>query len=153
MPHEFAVDGALPGFDGDRLLADVKAICETQIAFWHGARRKPPFERYVFMLNAVDDGYGGLEHRASTALIAARRDLPRLGASESNDGYASLLGLISHEYFHTWNVKRLQAERAQRASTTRARTTRSCCGSSRASRPTTTTCCCCAPAASKRRAT
>jgi predicted metalloprotease with PDZ domain len=25
-----------------------------------------------------------------------------------NDGYAGLLGLISHEYFHTWNVKRLR---------------------------------------------
>jgi predicted metalloprotease with PDZ domain len=31
------------------------------------------------MLNAVEDGYGGLEHRASTALIAKRADLPRQG--------------------------------------------------------------------------
>jgi predicted metalloprotease with PDZ domain len=60
------------------------------------------------MLNAVDDGYGGLEHRASTALIAARRDLPQKGKSETPDPYVTLLGLISHEYFHTWNVKRLK---------------------------------------------
>ena len=72
------------------------------------ASKKPPFERYVFMLNAVDDGYGGLEHRASTALIAARRDLPRRGQNGQSDGYVTLLGLISHEYFHTWNVKRLR---------------------------------------------
>ncbi len=104
--HEFVVAGAWPGFDGERLLADTRRICATQIAFWHG-KRKPPFQHYVFMLNVVDEGYGGLEHRASTALIANRRDLPRPGASQ-NDGYVNLLGLISHEYFHTWNVKRLK---------------------------------------------
>ncbi|MEF7614762.1 PDZ domain-containing protein [Aquincola sp. MAHUQ-54] len=106
--HEFVVAGAWPGFDGERLLADTRRLCEAQIAFWHGARGKPPYERYVFMLNAVDDGYGGLEHRASTALIAARRDLPRVGAAATPDGYVTLLGLISHEFFHTWNVKRLK---------------------------------------------
>ncbi|MFZ2989909.1 M61 family metallopeptidase, partial [Ideonella sp.] len=107
VAHEFVVAGAWPGFDGERLLADTRRICATQIAFWHG-KRKPPFERYVFMLNAVEDGYGGLEHRASTALIANRRDLPRIGMDGMGDGYLTLLGLISHEYFHTWNVKRLK---------------------------------------------
>jgi predicted metalloprotease with PDZ domain len=109
--HEFVVAGALPGFDGERLLADAKRICETEIAFWHGPGARSselPFRRYVFMLNAVEDGYGGLEHRASTALIAARRDLPGVGAAERSDGYVKLLGLISHEYFHSWNVKRLR---------------------------------------------
>lgn len=107
VAHEFVVTGALPSFDGERLLADVKRICETQIRFWHG-KLKPAFDRYVFMLNAVDDGYGGLEHRASSALIAARRDLPRRGQDGASDGYVTLLGLISHEYFHAWNVKRLR---------------------------------------------
>ena len=60
------------------------------------------------MLSAVDDGYGGLEHKYSTALICNRRDLPRTGDASTSDGYATLLGLISHEYFHTWNVKRLR---------------------------------------------
>jgi predicted metalloprotease with PDZ domain len=66
------------------------------------------FDRYVFLLNAVDEGYGGLEHRASCALIARRRDLPQQGVAALTEGYATLLGLISHEYFHTWNVKRLK---------------------------------------------
>ena len=116
VPHELVVAGALPDFDGDRLLADTKRICEAEIAFWHGEvpkRADIPFPRYVFLFNSVDDGYGGLEHRASTALIAARRDLPRVTAKgaqpeEPTDGYVTLLGLISHEYFHTWNVKRLK---------------------------------------------
>jgi predicted metalloprotease with PDZ domain len=107
VPHRFVVAGALPGFDGERLLADAKTICETQIRFWHGTR-KPPFKQYLFMLNAVDDAYGGLEHRNSTALICKRKDLPRLGETRVSDGYTTLRGLISHEYFHTWNVKRLR---------------------------------------------
>ncbi len=107
VPHRFVVAGAPASFDGERLLADTQKICETQIRFWHG-NKKPPFDNYVFMLDAVDDGYGGLEHRNSTALICNRRDLPRQGETKVPEGYTTLRGLISHEYFHTWNVKRLR---------------------------------------------
>ena len=116
IPHRFVVAGAPPSFDGEKLLADTKAICEEEIRFWHGSQKKAiPFKNYVFMLNAVGDAYGGLEHRNSTALISTRKDLPRLpsdalatGAHKQPEGYTTLLGLISHEYFHTWNVKRLR---------------------------------------------
>ena len=108
VPHEFVVAGAAPSFDGERLLADTQKICETEIAFWHADGSQPPMQRYVFMLNVVDDNYGGLEHRNSTALICGRRDLPRKGEAKASEGYNTLLGLISHEYFHTWNVKRLR---------------------------------------------
>ncbi|MGQ2979792.1 MAG: M61 family metallopeptidase [Polaromonas sp.] len=107
VPHRFVVAGAAPGFDGARLLADTRKICEAQIRFWHG-KRKPPYKNYLFMLNVVDDGYGGLEHRNSTALICNRKDLPRLNEGKLPEGYTTLRGLISHEYFHTWNVKRLR---------------------------------------------
>ena len=82
VPHRFVVAGAAPGFDGERLVADTQKICETEIRFWHGAE-KPPFDNYLFMLNAVDDGYGGLEHRNSTALICSRKDLPRQGEAKA----------------------------------------------------------------------
>lgn len=119
VPHDYVVAGALPDFDGTRLLADAKRICEAQIAFWHPATSPtavgpaagaspPPFERYVFLHNLVEEGRGGLEHRASTALISPRRDMPSIGKAETSEGYGNLLGLISHEYFHTWNVKRLR---------------------------------------------
>ena len=114
VPHRFVVAGATASFDGDKLIADTRAICETEMRFWHGDKvgkrggEPAPFDRYVFMLNAVDDGYGGLEHRHSTALICTRRDLPQLEARKQPEGYTTLLGLISHEYFHTWNVKRLR---------------------------------------------
>lgn len=107
VPHRFVVAGAPASFDRDRLLRDAQKICETAIRFWHDAQT-PPHKHYLFMLNAVDDGYGGLEHRASTALICTRRDLPRQGEARTSEGYTTLLGLISHEYFHTWNVKRLR---------------------------------------------
>jgi predicted metalloprotease with PDZ domain len=116
VEHRVAVSGAAQSFDGKRLAADTQKIVEAEMAFWHGAKStpstKPPFKHYLFLLNAVDDGYGGLEHAHSTALIAARKDLPRhssaLGQWRAGDGYTTLLGLISHEYFHTWCVKRLR---------------------------------------------
>ncbi len=114
VPHRFVVAGALPSFDGDRLLADTQKICEAAIAFWHGsgkaAGKKTPHSNYLFMLNAVHDGYGGLEHHNSTALICKRDDLPRQTSPRTNEGYTTLLGLISHEYFHTWNVKQLRPD-------------------------------------------
>ena len=114
VPHKIVVSGALPVFDGERLLADAQRICAAQLAFWHGpvaTRKSPaPFKHYIFFLNAVEDAYGGLEHRASTALIAPRRDLPRWGQTELGEGYVRLLSLISHEYFHSWNVKRLKPD-------------------------------------------
>jgi predicted metalloprotease with PDZ domain len=124
VPHRFVVAGATESFDGERLIADTKAICETEIRFWHGADARAgtknaanpiPFSNYLFLLNAVHDGYGGLEHRNSTVLICTRKDLPRKERQtlappvhKQPEGYTTLLGLISHEYFHTWNVKRLR---------------------------------------------
>lgn len=107
VPHRVVVSGGTAAFDTDRFVADMQKICEAQIRFWHD-RKRPPFKNYLFLLNTVDDGYGGLEHRNSTALIASRRDLPRVGEPRQAEGYVTLLGLISHEYFHTWNVKRLR---------------------------------------------
>ena len=104
VPHRFVIAGAPASMDAERLLRDTQKICETEIQFWGIA----PCAHYVFMLNVTHDGYGGLEHCNSTALICSRADLPRLGVSQASDGYIQLLGLISHEYFHTWNVKRLR---------------------------------------------
>ncbi|MEY2862069.1 MAG: hypothetical protein RL392_2527 [Pseudomonadota bacterium] len=131
VPHRFVVAGAPPSFNGAQLLKDTKAIVEAELAFWHAppnryknnsnissadGRYSPIlFKNYLFMLNAVHEGYGGLEHRNSTALICTRKDLPRQPrvtlaptAHKQPEGYTTLLGLISHEYFHTWNVKRLR---------------------------------------------
>lgn len=108
IQHDVVVTGVVPNLDMARLTADLKKICETQIAFFEPRTKRAPMDRYVFMTLAVGDGYGGLEHRASTALICARADLPVLGRKEMSDGYRTYLGLCSHEYFHTWNIKRIK---------------------------------------------
>jgi len=107
VPHAIAITGAHRG-NTPRLINDLKRICETQIRFFE---EPAPFSEYLFLLRVVGSGYGGLEHRSSTSLICNRDDLP--SANEPNApsaGYTQLLGLCSHEYFHSWNVKRLKPD-------------------------------------------
>lgn len=110
--HEMVFTGVIPGLDLERIAADTKRICETQIEFFEPDTRQAPFldsaDRYVFMTMVTGDAYGGLEHRASTALMASRGDLPTIGRKDAGEGYQTFLGLVSHEYFHTWNVKRIK---------------------------------------------
>ncbi len=108
--HEIAITGRTD-VDMARLVRDLKPVCGEQIALFDPAMRRAPVKRYLFMTMAVGDGYGGLEHRASTALICSRNDLPWPGMSGTPDGYQTFLGLASHEYFHTWNVKRIKPAR------------------------------------------
>ena len=114
VPHEVVITGARE-VDTVRLARDMKRVCEQHIEFWRGrVSRSPvrggaaPFARYVFLVTAVGKGYGGLEHRASTALLCARDDLPRPGLKTATEAYRGFLGLCSHEYFHAWNVKRIK---------------------------------------------
>jgi predicted metalloprotease with PDZ domain len=106
VAHEVAITGVHRA-DMSRLVRDLERICTTQIQFF-GA--PAPFDRYVFLVTAVGNGYGGLEHRASTALLCSRDDLPQEGEPEANpsDRYKTFLGLCSHEYFHSWNVKQIK---------------------------------------------
>ncbi|MFC4158821.1 M61 family metallopeptidase [Chitinimonas lacunae] len=107
VPHDFVLSGRFKRLDSKRLARDVKKICEYQIDLFG---QPAPFSRYVFMTMVTGDGYGGLEHRASTALMASRDDLPRDGETVMKSGYRQYLGLISHEYFHSWNVKRIKPQ-------------------------------------------
>jgi len=110
VQHDVVFTGRVPNLDIARVCADLKRICETQIAFFEPRTKKAPMDRYVFMTMVVGDGYGGLEHRASTALFCSRADLPTTAqkGKEPSEGYMKFLGLCSHEYFHTWNVKRIK---------------------------------------------
>ncbi|GAA5188301.1 M61 family metallopeptidase [Ferrimonas gelatinilytica] len=104
VPHDLVLTGRHLA-DTDRICADLKKICEAQIALFGG---KAPFERYLFMTQVVGEGFGGLEHRASTALVCGRGDLPSVTEPQMSDGYRTFLSLCSHEYFHNWNVKRIK---------------------------------------------
>jgi predicted metalloprotease with PDZ domain len=104
VPHDVAITGRQHA-DLDRLCRDLKRLCEYQIRLFG---EPAPMDRYVFLVTAMGEGYGGLEHRASTALLCSRDDLPRPGVKEVSESYRTFLGLCSHEYFHTWNVKRIK---------------------------------------------
>ncbi|MBN1379970.1 MAG: M61 family metallopeptidase [Gammaproteobacteria bacterium] len=105
VPHEIALFGRHHA-DINRLCADLRCICEQHIHFF---RDKAPVYYYLFIVIVVgSEGYGGLEHRASTALICSRDHLPHTSRPGMDDLYREFLGLCSHEYFHTWNIKRIK---------------------------------------------
>jgi predicted metalloprotease with PDZ domain len=104
ITHEIVITGRHRA-DLTRMARDMKRVCEHHIEFFG---RPAPMDRYVFLITVLGEGYGGLEHRASTALVCSRRDLPHAGMKEASEQYRGFLGLVSHEYFHTWNVKRIK---------------------------------------------
>jgi predicted metalloprotease with PDZ domain len=106
VPHDIILSGRFE-CDEVRLAADLKTICEHHIRFFG---EPAPMDYYQFQVLVVGEGYGGLEHRASTSLVAKRDSLPKPGQHEIDDDYRDFLGLCSHEYFHTWNVKRIKPE-------------------------------------------
>ena len=108
--HDIAVTGR-HDCDMQRLTADLARLCSAQIDFFGGAPgSKPPVDYYAFLTTALGEAHGGLEHRASTALVSSRENLPHAGMKEPNERYVDFLGLASHEYFHTWCVKRIKPE-------------------------------------------
>lgn len=58
-----------------------------------------PYERYVFIVHAGMGASGGTEHVNSTVVQTARSSL------EESAAFARFLSLVSHEFFHTWNIK------------------------------------------------
>ncbi|HEY2969219.1 MAG TPA: PDZ domain-containing protein [Casimicrobiaceae bacterium] len=106
--HDIAVSGR-HRCDLERLARDFARLAQSQIDLFGGApASRAPFDYYLFQVLAVEDGHGGLEHRASTSLGCKRDELPQPGARGVSDEYRELLGLASHEYFHAWNVKRIK---------------------------------------------
>ncbi len=105
VPHALIVTGRHEA-DLQRIAGDLQQVCELHCRFF--GEDRPPLERFLFLTTVVGEGYGGLEHRDSTALICSRGDLPRAGEEEVSEGYRKFLGLCSHEYFHLWNVKRIK---------------------------------------------
>ncbi|WP_196137668.1 M61 family metallopeptidase [Aliikangiella sp. G2MR2-5] len=108
VPHDMFFTEAPPRVDWERIAADLKKICETEVKFF--GDEKPPFERYVFMTFVQKKGFGGLEHMASTALHCSFEDLPLISENSDkvDENYRTFLSLCCHEYFHNWNVKRIK---------------------------------------------
>ena len=96
-PHYLVDVGEDGVFDGDRAAGDLARIVRQDALLWHGL----PYEKYLF-LNLLTGGGGGMEHANSTALMSSRWNTRTAG------NYLGWLDVASHEFFHTWNVKRLR---------------------------------------------
>jgi predicted metalloprotease with PDZ domain len=99
VPHVLANVGEAGVFDGARAARDLEVMVREQVRFWGEA----PYDKYVFFNMLVEAG-GGLEHSNSTILMGSR------WTTRTRNAYRGWLELASHEYFHTWNVKRLRPE-------------------------------------------
>ena len=97
VPHLLVNEGEGGVWDGPRSAKDVEAIVRAEKAFWGHL----PYDRYVFF-NILGEAGGGLEHKNSTVLMASR------WATRTRPSYLAWLNLVAHEFFHTWNVKRLR---------------------------------------------
>lgn len=95
--HEVAMYGG-GNYDKEILKRDMAKIVHEQTKVF-GVN---PNKRYVFIVHNYNSGGGGLEHLNSTVLGASRN------AYSTEAGLLRFLGLVSHEYFHLWNVKRLR---------------------------------------------
>ncbi len=104
IPHAIAIRGK-PRIDMARLCHDLATLCEQHLDF---LGKPQDLDRYLFLLQVLPDGYGGLEHRHSSSLVCAYSELPSRGDDTVSNGYRRFLGLCSHEYFHLWNIKRMQ---------------------------------------------
>ena len=87
------------------LLDDMKKICVHHLHLFNSAT---PIKRYVFQTLVAKDGFGGLEHQASTALLYPRDSLRNTAKKGLSEGYSTFLSLCAHELFHTWHVKRIK---------------------------------------------
>lgn len=99
VQHEVAMVGE-GNYDKERLKKDMTKIIENETEVF-GVN---PNKRYVFIVHNYASGGGGLEHLNSTVLGASRFNY------QNQNGYLGFLGLVAHEYFHVWNVKRLRPE-------------------------------------------
>ena len=104
IPHAIAIRGKTRT-DMARLCHDLQTLCATHMSM---LGVPDDFDRYIFLLHSPGRGYGGIEHRWSSSLVCARDHLPRRGDAGVSDEYRTFLGLASHEYFHSWNVKRMK---------------------------------------------
>ncbi len=107
--YEFEVDGhayalvnqgETPLWDGEKAASDAAKVVAAIQAFW-GFN---PLQRPYLFLNVISTGTGGLEHDHSTVLLATDWQM------RYRDDYLRWLSLLSHEFFHAWNVRRLRPQ-------------------------------------------
>ncbi len=85
----------------ETLIKDFKIIALEEIKLLGG---DIPYRSYTYIIHLVEKGGGGLEHLNSFVVQIQR------WAFTDKKIYNKFLGLVSHEFFHLWNVKRIRPE-------------------------------------------
>jgi len=96
IPHFLAIHGE-GNYSDSLLIEDITTIIEEAT----NVIGENPCTDYTFLIHNTHSGSGGLEHLNSTSLICNRWGY-------TGNGHIRFLGLVSHEYFHLWNVKRIR---------------------------------------------
>jgi predicted metalloprotease with PDZ domain len=97
VEHFLVNQGGDPYWNGEAAAADAAKIVAEHQKMWGSV----PYKRYHFF-NLIAESGGGLEHNNSTVLLTSR------WAFRNEKNYKKWLGLVSHEFFHAWNVRRLR---------------------------------------------
>ena len=97
IPHFVVNQGEESTWDSQLSTEDLAKIVRHYRAMWGSL----PYRKYVF-LNLITEAGGGLEHKNSQCIMTSR------WATSTRKAYLAWLSLVSHEYFHVWNVKRLR---------------------------------------------
>jgi predicted metalloprotease with PDZ domain len=109
-PHYVVGAGDVEGWDADAATRDLETYVKEVYRFWGFL----PYEKYAFLL-MFRQGGGGLEHKNSNLSTVSARPpagrgagtVPAEAPSQGRRMWGGV-GLLSHEYFHLFNVKRLR---------------------------------------------
>ena len=96
VPHTIVLEGIPASIDRNKITADFKTIVTTATELMGDI----PYKHYTFL--CIGKGAGGVEHLTSAAMLSNGEGLV------TPQGYRGWLGFASHEYFHTFNVKRIR---------------------------------------------
>jgi predicted metalloprotease with PDZ domain len=99
IKHDIAFYG-YGNYDVQRILKDTRKIVAAQARHFGGL----PYDYYLFIHHMTPDSGGGLEHLNSCVC-----GWPSWKFNKEED-YQRFIRLVSHEFFHTWNVKRIRPE-------------------------------------------
>lgn len=99
VPHRVIIDGQ-GNYDPERMRRDMRRIVETEVALFD----EIPYHDYTFILHLRPNTGGGLEHLNSTSLGF------RSNGFVNEEGWRGFYGLVAHEFFHLWNVKRIRPD-------------------------------------------
>lgn len=111
LPHRMVLVDECPldTLDIPKLTQDLTQLCRYEQTLWRNHQHPYPIDRYLFQVMVSQDGYGGLEHMNSTALMISRHALA-YQQRPVTPAYDDFLALCAHEYFHLWLVKRIRPE-------------------------------------------